>query len=146
RSYIARSDEHFDVIEASFIDTWAATAAGALTLTENSLYTVDAWQLFLQRLSPTGILSFSRWYSSDFQAETYRLVSLAVAALRSEGISDPRKHVVLISNVRHDISGNQLGAATILVARQPFSPQELDQLEALSKQMQFDLLLSPRIA
>src|SRR6202030_4330328 len=73
RSYVARTNETFDVIEASFIDTWAATAAGALTMTENSLYTVDAWKLFLGRLTPSGILSVSRWYTPSTPAEAYRL-------------------------------------------------------------------------
>ena len=39
RSYIARIDERYDIIQISLIDTWAATAAGAFVLSENSLYT-----------------------------------------------------------------------------------------------------------
>src|SRR5208283_4674725 len=54
RSYLARSKERFDVIQASYIDTWAATAAGAFSLTENGLYTIEAWELFLSRLTPNG--------------------------------------------------------------------------------------------
>ena len=34
RSFIARNDERFDVIQISLIDTWAATAAGAFVLSE----------------------------------------------------------------------------------------------------------------
>src|SRR3954452_3483056 len=34
RSFVRRSRGHFDVIQASLVDTWAATAAGAYTLTE----------------------------------------------------------------------------------------------------------------
>src|SRR5216683_1684070 len=55
RSYIARQTERFDIIQISLIDTWAATSAGAFVLTENSLYTAEAWKLFLDRLSPSGI-------------------------------------------------------------------------------------------
>ncbi len=152
RSYIARTDERFDVIEASFIDTWAATAAGALTLTENSLYTVDAWKLFLRRLTPSGVLSFSRWYVPDLPAEAYRLTSLAAASLRESGISDPRSHILLLRNLRprDSVSGSSghgmMGAATILVGKLPFTDAELDKIEALAKQMQFDVVLSPRFA
>ncbi len=64
RSYLVRQQKQFDIIQASLIDTWAATAAGAFVLAENSLYTLDAWKIFLQRLTDTGILSFSRWYSA----------------------------------------------------------------------------------
>jgi hypothetical protein len=147
RSYIARTDERFDVIEASFIDTWASTAAGALSLTENSLYTVDAWELFLNRLAPNGILSFSRWYSPGVPAEAYRLTALAAAALRSAGVDDPRTHVLLVRNMQRNIEGFDLiGAATILVSKEPFSTAEIDRFESISKQMSFDVVLSPRTA
>jgi predicted membrane-bound spermidine synthase len=147
RSYIARTDERFDVIEASFIDTWASTAAGALSLTENSLYTVDAWKLFLNRLAPRGVLSFSRWYAPGIPAEAYRLTSLAAAALHSIGVTDPRKHILLVRNMRTNIEGfDRIGAATILVSKQQFSAEDIDRFESISKQMSFDIVLSPRSA
>ena len=43
RSYINHSSDQYDLVQISLIDTWAATAAGGLTLTENRLYTVEAW-------------------------------------------------------------------------------------------------------
>jgi hypothetical protein len=39
RSYINHSSDRYDLVQISLIDTWAATAAGGLTLTENRLYT-----------------------------------------------------------------------------------------------------------
>ena len=42
RSWFARSDQHFDLIQMSMVDTWAATGAGAFALSENALYTVEA--------------------------------------------------------------------------------------------------------
>ena len=72
RSYVARSQERFDTIQISLIDTWAATAAGAFVLSENSLYTVEAWTTFLEHLTDDGMLSVSRWY---FQRPSRRDVS-----------------------------------------------------------------------
>jgi len=60
RSYLARSRERFDILQLTFIDTWAATAAGAYVLTENSLYTVEAWKIFLDRLEDNGLLAVAR--------------------------------------------------------------------------------------
>lgn len=54
RSYIARQEDAFDIIQISLIDTWAATAAGAFALSENSLYTVEAWRIFLDKLEDDG--------------------------------------------------------------------------------------------
>ena len=61
RSYINHSPDRYDLIQISLIDTWAATAAGGLTLTENRLYTVEAWDEFYRALKPGGLLSVSRW-------------------------------------------------------------------------------------
>jgi hypothetical protein len=146
RSYIARTDERFDILEASFIDTWAATAAGAYTLTENSLYTVQAWKLFLNRLTPTGVISFSRWYYQSLPGEAYRLTSLAAEALRQQGVANPREHIVLVRNLREGLQQTTAGAATMLVSRVPFSAEDLDRIEEVARAMNFDIALSPRSA
>ena len=58
RSYLTRSGEHFDLIQASLVDTWAATSAGAMTLSENALYTVDGWKVFYEHLKAGGVITF----------------------------------------------------------------------------------------
>ena len=77
----------FDVIQMSLIDTWAATGAGAFTLSENGLYTVEGWRIFLDHLEPNGLFSVSRWYSPDALSETNRLISLAAMSLLRRGIN-----------------------------------------------------------
>ncbi|MGB6862082.1 MAG: hypothetical protein WBE32_14225 [Pseudolabrys sp.] len=79
----------------SLIDTWAATGAGAFTLTENGLYTVEAWQRLLGRLNAGGLFTVSRWYAPGEVNETGRLVSLAVATLLANGAAEPRRHLFL---------------------------------------------------
>ena len=54
RSFVRRSPDQYDVIQASLVDTWAATAAGAYTLTENTLYTVEAFNDYLDHLTDDG--------------------------------------------------------------------------------------------
>ena len=55
RSFVRRSGARYDVIQASLVDTWAATAAGAYTLTENSLYTTEAFGEYIDHLSDDGL-------------------------------------------------------------------------------------------
>jgi hypothetical protein len=100
RSWFARTTNSFDIIQMSLVDTWAATGAGAFTLSENGLYTVQALKIFLSRLSPTGIFTVSRWYSPTRVQETGRLLSLAVAALLEMGVSEPQRHIFLASEGR----------------------------------------------
>lgn len=99
RGYINRSSKRYDLVQISLIDTWAATAAGGVTLTENRLYTVDAWNDFYRALKPGGLLSVSRWYNSDYRGEFYRLVAIAADALMRRGVpaEELRRHVIALN-------------------------------------------------
>src|SRR6185295_2081447 len=105
RSFIRRASSRYDVIQASLVDTWAATAAGAYTLTENSLYTAEAFGEYIDHLNPDGFLTITRWVFDGL-----RLVSLAQEACASRGM-DAARHLAI---VRHD------RVATFLLKKQPF--------------------------
>jgi len=131
----------------SLIDTFAATAAGAFALTENSIYTVEAWKLFLDRLSPQGVLSFSRWYVPGMPSEVYRLTSLAATSLARSGAARPRQHLVIVRHLPPGLDGEAIdGVATILVGKEPFSTTDLDTIEEVARTLRFDVVLSPRSA
>ncbi len=140
RSYLARSDESYDIIQISLIDTWAATAAGAFALSENSLYTVEAWEIFLEHLKPTGVVSVSRWFHPDLPLESYRLTALAAEALRREGISEPLRHMIL---VKSEVGVLGASVATILVSPEPFSAFDIARILAVSNDLKFDVVLAP---
>jgi hypothetical protein len=144
RSYIARQRDRFDIIQASLIDTWAATAAGAFVLTENSLYTVEAWKIFLERLTPDGLFTVSRWYYLDRPDEMYRLTALASASVMAAGIAEPRRHIVIVR--RGHAPNLPANIGTMVVSRAPFSDRDLDQLEAVARDLRFEVTLSPRTA
>ena len=134
RSWFARADQTFDVIQMSLIDTWAATGAGAFTLSENGLYTIEAWRIFLDRLSPEGVFTVSRWYAPGEVNETGRMVSLAVATLLDLGVTEPQRHLFLASTDN---------IATLIVSRSPLSHDTLDALHGSATQHGFSVLISP---
>ena len=138
RSYITRNNKRYDSIQISLVDTFAATAAGAFVFTENSLYTVEAWKLFLQRLTPDGILSCSHWYESDPPAHFYRVIALACQAMHQLGIQNPRQHIIVVYT-----KYSKRGLATMLVSRDQFSQSEIDTLRATAQRLQFDVLIDP---
>jgi spermidine synthase len=137
RSWLARSQESFDLIQMSLVDTWAATGAGAFTLSENGLYTVEAWKIFLSRLTPRGVLTVSRWYDASVPDETGRLISLAVATLMEIGITEPRRHVFLAA---------QGTVATLVLSQSPLSASDVETLERAAAEYQHEILMSPRRA
>ena len=134
RSYLSRSRDKYSVIQMSLADTWAATGAGAYTLSENALYTVEAWKTVLDHLSPEGIFTVSRWYSPKDLGETGRALSLAVASLLETGTRNPAQHLAMITN---------RAVATLLVARQPLSQSDLDLLRQTCDDLQYRLVLYP---
>jgi hypothetical protein len=148
RSYVSRSSERHDLIQISLIDTWAATAAGAFVLSENSIYTVEAWRTFLEHLTDDGMLSVSRWYFRDRPAELYRTTMIAVEALRSMGVGEPRRHLAIVRNMQLANRRAEIpdGVGTLLVSRRPFTPEEIARLEAEAARLQFDLPFSPSTA
>lgn len=143
RSFIARLPDRADLIQISLIDTWAATASGAFVLTENSLYTVEAWRIFLDHLAPRGLLSVSRWYYADRPGEVYRLAALASTTLMERGVSRPGDHYAIV-RARPGAAGAPDGIGTLLVSRDPLSSADLDTLEGVAARMNFDVVQSPR--
>jgi len=144
RSYLARMTWRPGIIQISLIDTWAATASGAFVLTENSLYTLEAWTTFLQKLAPRGMLSVSRWYYADRPGEVYRSAVLAVAALRRIGVARPRDHFAIVRARPPAAAGAPDGIGTLLVSPDPLSAADLDALESIAARLKFDIVQSPR--
>jgi hypothetical protein len=146
RSYLTRLREPVDIIQISLIDTWAATSSGAFVLTENSLYTLEAWTTFLNRLTPRGILSVSRWYYADRPGEVYRSAVLAATTLMKLGVKRPGDHFAIVRAVPPPTKDAPDGIGTILVSREPFTAADLDMLDAVAARMKFEVVQSPRVS
>lgn len=94
---IASSGKKYDLILATLIDTWAATASGGFVLSEASLYTVEGWEEFLDALTEDGLLAMTRWYVPAEPAELQRLVALAATALENKGVERPQDHILILA-------------------------------------------------
>ena len=139
RSYINHSSDRYDLVQISLIDTWAATAAGGLTLTENRLYTVEAWGDFYRALKPGGMLSVSRWYDPDsHRGEFYRLVAIAASALQHRGVpaAELPDHVIAL-NV-----GN---IVTVITRPDAFTKAQWQGARTRLQAQGFEILMGPDI-
>jgi len=134
RAYLTRTPERFDVLQMSLIDTWAATGAGAFTLTENGLYTREGWRVFLRTLAPGGVFSVSRWFAPGAISETTRLLSLGVASLLDAGARDPSRHLILAS------AGS---VATLIISPDPLTSQDETTVKAAAERYGLDLQITP---
>jgi hypothetical protein len=121
RSFVRRSPEKYQVIQATLVDTWASTAAGAFALSENNLYTTDALRDYLEHLTDDGLVAFTRW-GLEPPRESLRLISLAIDALRQIGETAPGKHIVVARDQWVDGWGSQ---DTVVIARKPLTAEDL---------------------
>jgi hypothetical protein len=140
RSFLRHAQERYDLIEASLVDTWAASAAGAYALTENNLYTVEAFGDYMDHLTPDGVICFNRWFS-DPPIESLRVVNLAREALLRRGVANPADHIMV---VRTDPSETLLASlGSILIKMSPFTPSEVASLRAFAGDMGFFVPYAP---
>ena len=125
RSYLRHTDEQYDVLMLTNIDTWAATSAGAFTLAENHLYTIEAFDEYLAHLKPGGLMSMTRWYFPDRPHESLRLMAMAFAALEKLGVEDPARHCVIMEE------NAQRRHANFILKKEPFTDAELAQIQGI---------------
>ena len=139
RSFIRRSSERYDVLQATMVDTWAATAAGAFSLTENNLYTVEAFKDYATHLTDDGVFTMTRWYFEP-PDQLLRLISLTRAMMQELNISNPERHIMLV----RDVSTNyDRTPATYLFKKSEFTDEEVKAIEAVARNNKFQLLYTP---
>jgi hypothetical protein len=104
RSFVRNAPQQYDVVQMTLVDTWASTAAGAFALSENSLYTVEAFQEYFEHLKPDGIIAVTRW---EFRhpREALRVVSVAMEALHRLGVPDTSRNFIVVSEGDLDEDG-----------------------------------------
>ncbi len=120
RSFLRSTPQHFDVVQMTLVDTWASTAAGAFALSENSLYTVDAFTEYFNHLKPDGMIAITRW---EFRQprEALRVVAVAMEALHRLGVPNPARNFIVASQGELDADGIPV---VVLAKKTPFTPAE----------------------
>jgi len=141
RSFVRSSTEKYQVLQATLVDTWASTAAGAFALSENNLYTSDAFYDYLSHLTDDGLLVFTRW-GFEPPRESLRLVSLAMDALGRLGEANTAAHVIAVRDDATKING--WGAQdTVLISRKPFTAADTENARRLTAESHMDVVYVP---
>ncbi|MGA7322986.1 MAG: hypothetical protein WBX25_00535 [Rhodomicrobium sp.] len=139
RSFISSHDLSYDMIQISLIDTWATTAAGGLALSENKLYTREAWREFLEHLNADGLLTVSRWFiRGQHHGELYRMLSIANEALTALNPALTVRNHVLAANANNIV--------TVAVSKRPFSEGEISNFLAICGRYGFTPLMTPHLS
>ena len=122
RSFLRSTPQQFDVVQMTLVDTWASTAAGAFALSENNLYTVEAFREYFDHLKPDGMIAITRW---EFQhpREALRVVAVAMEALHRLGVKNPAGNFIVASQG----SLNEDGIPVVVLAKKTAFTQAEEQ-------------------
>jgi spermidine synthase len=130
RSFVRSSRDRYDVLQMTLVDTWASTAAGAFALSENNLYTVEAFKEYFEHLRADGMLAITRWEFKE-PREALRVVSVAMEALHQLGVAEPAANFMVISDGALNSDGRPV---LVLAKKAAFTADEqskvLDHLRA----------------
>jgi predicted membrane-bound spermidine synthase len=114
RNFISRTNRKFDIIFMGFVDSWASVASGGLSLSENYLYTSEAFRAYYDHLSENGILVVLRW-----ETDIPRLVTNSVATL---GAEEAGKRIVAL--LEEHSAPNEPKQMLFMLRKRPFTQAE----------------------
>jgi hypothetical protein len=134
RGFLDRTGEDYDLIQMVLLGSMGTATAGVYSLNENYLFTVEAFEKALLRLSPGGILSVSQWMELPPRSGM-KLLAMAVEALRRQKL-DPSQSLMLIRSWQ---------TATLLVKKGPFEPGDLERARRFCLTRLFDPCWLPGI-
>jgi spermidine synthase len=120
RSWVRNSRQRYDVIQMTLVDTWASTAAGAFALSENNLYTVEAFKEYFQHLNPDGMIAITRWEFKE-PREALRVLAVAIQALHEIGVANPARNFIVVSEGALNVDGRPV---VVLAKKTPFTAEE----------------------
>jgi hypothetical protein len=118
RNFISRTDRKFDIIFLGFVDSWASVASGGLSLSENYLYTSEAFRAYYDHLTDNGILVILRW-----ETDIPRLVSNSVATLGAEAAG---KRIVTLLETQS--APNEPRQMLFMLRKRPFTDAETKEI------------------
>jgi spermidine synthase len=130
RSFIRRSNEKYDAIIAVHTISNAAVASGALSLAESYVLTREAFEDYLDHLTPDGSIFFTR---PEFQIP--RLMATARQVFEERGLGSIEKHVLAFSmEGMMTMPGRLSFVAGFLLKKSEITPEELKQIRGILKE------------
>jgi hypothetical protein len=124
----------YGVVVVSLSDPHRPVTSGAYSLTEDYVYTVEAFRDYLRALDEDGLLVVTRWLQWP-PSEAPRTFGTMAAALRAQGL-DPAAHLLSFRTLR---------TATIIASRQPLSGGELAEVRSFLQSRGYDGIYFPGI-
>lgn len=133
RGFVNNSRERYDLIQVALLDSFGTSSAGLYGMSENYLYTVEAMQAYLSRLTPGGMLAVTRWLTLP-PRDALKLFATAVTALQQSGVANPASRLVMIRGWK---------TVTLLLKNSDFTAPQIAALREFCRTRSFDVAYYP---
>ncbi len=128
RGFAAASRETWDLIVIPFLG-----GGGLMGLRETHAMTLEAMQLYFDRLAPGGWLAITGWLELP-PRQSLKLLATLIAAMEASGIEDPGRHMIGVRG---------LTTVTLLVKLGRVSADDIARSKAFAAERSFDLVFYP---
>lgn len=129
RRYLYGTQESFDLIQVSLVDSFGASAGGLHAAHENYLYTTQALAQYLSHLTDKGMLVITRWLKLP-PRDSLRVIATALSALRMTNPSGrPERHLLFVRSWK---------TCTVLVSKSPLAREDRLRVERFCDERGFD--------
>lgn len=130
RNFLQRTAPKYDIITISLLDSYSASAAGLYALNESHLYTVEAMEQALNKLTPQGVLSITRFLDMP-PRDSLKMFATLAQTLRHRQILHPAAHLIMIRS---------LATVTLLASPSEFNAAQLQKVRIFCQSRGFDLV------
>lgn len=139
RTFVHQTEEQYDLIVLSMTDTQLALSQGAYVLTENYLYTAEAFGAYWEHLTPEGAFCTNTGLLRGDMI--VRLVSTAASMLESKGVSEPGKHILVF--MTDAVVKNVSKGMCMVVSKNPLTAKAVAQGRLACNSLGYRLVWSP---
>jgi hypothetical protein len=136
RRFLESTSETFDLISISLLDSFVSSSSGVHAASESYLYTVEALDAAMDRLTPNGLLAITRWIKTP-PRDVPRLFHTLAATLERRGVASPGDH---LAGVR------SWATATLLLKKSPLTGEDIDAIRRFGDEGAFDRFWDPHLA
>ncbi|KUO52669.1 MAG: hypothetical protein APF76_14355 [Desulfitibacter sp. BRH_c19] len=140
RTFVTQNNGSYDVIYLSMVMTQAAETIG-YALSENYIYTVEAFSRYLNLLNTNGKLGLVLHVESELQ----KAIATSVKALEDRGLSreEAVNSIAYLNNNHGMDSHSRISYPLLIVKKEPFTKAEAEQLQLLADETGKEILHLP---
>ncbi len=135
REFLQSRGSAYDLINIPPLDSFSAASAGVYALNESYLYTVEAFKMYLEHLTPQGVLSITRWFKTPPRDEL-KLFATMIEALEKTKVNEPGRHLAVIRS---------WNTVTLLMSRSPWHESQIQSIRDFIQTRGFDAIFYPGV-